>query len=546
MSGYTHSLRARCASALTHPVTIAALVLLLLNDALFKSLWPDSWVTGKLSDLAWMVFASPLLAFLLSLFMSRLPFAKQAVVFVSYVGLPALYAAFNTSEPLHNRILWGLSLVSGGTAGSPLDPTDSLVIPLGLGIAVWVWRRRPVGSEKLRVRLALLAAGVATFASVATTYPATHVGIDRVGIASNGVVVASSSNEEVSLQFTSGNGGLNWTSSSLGFKGKWGISTVDTPRGRFKIQDSDILRSTASGEWELAYSAAYLQQEANVWIQEQATAGLGLREIARRPYNIVYDEHSGNVIVAMGLQGVLVGTPNGEWSRVALGYYSPTDFSFAGKTGVLLSNLRLWAIAISLSTAFTATSLVSAQYRRENAGLGVAVSLATMLLFACIPYVLSELGLNEALFSLIWVLMGTTFLLAMYLPYARKGIRTAKHFALAMAFICVISSGSLLATFDASDFLFLTIANLLSIALTILIVLFAIAAVSVVWGHFRSRKSALAAFAGMNGLVILVFLMWVQLGFGLTFAKISAFVLVALVAIVLTVHLKRSQKQTRG
>ena len=38
----------------------------------------------------------------------------------------------------------------------------------------------------------------------------------------------------------------------------------------------------------------------------------------------------------------------------------------------------------------------------------------------------------------------------------------------------------------------------------------------------------------MNGLtVILVFLMWVQLGFGLTFAKISAFVLVALVAIAL-------------
>ena len=26
---------------------------------------------------------------------------------------------------------------------------------------------------------------------------------------------------------------------------------------------------------------------------------------------------SGNVIVAMGLQGVLVGTPDGQWSRVA-------------------------------------------------------------------------------------------------------------------------------------------------------------------------------------------------------------------------------------
>ena len=63
-----------------------------------------------------------------------------------------------------------LSLVAGGTAGSPLDPSDSLVIPFGLGIAVWVLRRRPAGRDRLRVRLALLAAGVATFATVATSY----------------------------------------------------------------------------------------------------------------------------------------------------------------------------------------------------------------------------------------------------------------------------------------------------------------------------------------------------------------------------------------
>ena len=59
MSGDSGSFRGHCASALTHPATVAAVVVLLLNDALFKSLWPDSWVTGKLSDLAWVVFASP-------------------------------------------------------------------------------------------------------------------------------------------------------------------------------------------------------------------------------------------------------------------------------------------------------------------------------------------------------------------------------------------------------------------------------------------------------------------------------------------------------
>ena len=56
--------RRRAGSALTHPVTVAALGVLLLNDMVLKALWPQAWLTGKLSDLAWVMFALPLLAFL--------------------------------------------------------------------------------------------------------------------------------------------------------------------------------------------------------------------------------------------------------------------------------------------------------------------------------------------------------------------------------------------------------------------------------------------------------------------------------------------------
>ena len=62
----------------------------------------------------------------------------------------------------------------------------------------------------------------------------------------------------------------------------------------------------------------------------------------------------------------------------------------------------------------------------------------------------------------------------------------------------------------------------------------------------RQRPAILAAFAGMSLIVILVFLMWVQLGFGLTFAKIAAFTLVVLVALALTVHLMRKQQPGQG
>ena len=104
--------------------------------------------------------------------------------------------AFNTFEPVHERVVRGLSLVSGGTAGSPIDPSDSLVIPFGLGIAVWVWRRRPVGPDRLRVRLALLAAGDGYVRYRGDKRPSTGNWRQERGCRRDGAIVASASNEE--------------------------------------------------------------------------------------------------------------------------------------------------------------------------------------------------------------------------------------------------------------------------------------------------------------------------------------------------------------
>lgn len=101
-------MRLRSAAALTHPVTLAALATLLVNDVVFKAAWPDAWLTGKLSDLAWVVFASPLLAFALSP-MARGALGERVVFAAAYVGLPLLYAAFNTFAAVHDPIIGALS-----------------------------------------------------------------------------------------------------------------------------------------------------------------------------------------------------------------------------------------------------------------------------------------------------------------------------------------------------------------------------------------------------------------------------------------------------
>ena len=89
-----------------HPVTLGALGVLLVNDLMFKALWPGAWVPGKLSDLAWMMFAPPVLAFVLSFATTgqRLK-AQRAVFAATYAGLPLLYVAFNTFEPVHDAMV---------------------------------------------------------------------------------------------------------------------------------------------------------------------------------------------------------------------------------------------------------------------------------------------------------------------------------------------------------------------------------------------------------------------------------------------------------
>ncbi|MCE2469667.1 MAG: hypothetical protein J4F32_03990 [Dehalococcoidia bacterium] len=197
----------RCASALTHPATVAAIALLLVNDILFKQFWPHPWVTGKISDFAWMVFAPPLLAFLLGFAASRSAAGRRAAFLAAYAGLPLLYAAFNTFAPVHDWILRGLLFISDGTAGSPLDVADSLVIPIGLGAALAVWRRPPAGAQSLRLRWSLLAACVAALASVASSPDFQAPGITSVGVSQDGAVCAATSRTYETNAWRSNDGG---------------------------------------------------------------------------------------------------------------------------------------------------------------------------------------------------------------------------------------------------------------------------------------------------------------------------------------------------
>ena len=540
-SSFTH----RCESALIHPATVTALLVLLLNDVVFKSLWPDAWLMGKLSDLAWVVFASPLLAFLLSFLVGGNTVGQRSAFLASYLGLPLLYAAFNTLEPIHSWILRGLSIASGGTAGSPLDATDSLVIPLGLGVAVWVWRRGVASAERLRLRWGLLMAGVAAFASVATSYPEPELGVGDVGSSAGGPVYAGADTTSLRSRHRSDDGGLSWTavgSIDTGEEIIWGGESAKTPRGTYIIQGPNVMLLRPEGESQLAYSTAYLQGDANLWVQEYAPTELDDRYLTTSPYSIVYDGHSGNLIVAMGTQGVVTGTPDGRWSRVGVGRYAPTDFSFPGKTRLMLSDKVFWATALALTLSITAIALILARYRRRDLPLGVSVALTILLVSVGGPPILIS--------TIAWLLIGSLSLGLLLIVAAfvvgnmPEESRVWRSLALAICVPPLIGSGALLFFFGASELESSLYIGLIQLASAMVAFAFMFPAL------VSSRRliaaywpAVIAAVVGMNMLVALAFLLWLHLGIPLLLAKGGAVALVTLVALVLVKHVRRPRQQ---
>ena len=364
----TASFRQRCASALTHPLTIAAVVVLLANDLAFKLLWPDHWVTGKLSDLAWVVFAPPLLALLLSFLTFRKPSAERAAFAAAYAVLPLTYVAFNSSEAMHGWVLSVLLPLTGSIVGSPFDPTDSLVVLPGLALAVWVWRQAPARPESTRMRLYLFAAVAMALATVATSVEEPSRTEWLVGISDKGTVAMEGPNYE---HYESGDGGITWTrlSERQPLNVEWGTQEAATPRGTYSIRGFEIVLSRSGAQPTVVYSAAYLNEEANQWAQKYASRRLRVdisklydnpeAIIGQNPFNIAHDTRTGNVIVGMGLDGVLVGYPDGRWERAGVGEFVPMDFSFQAKARLMLSS-SFWYVTLAVSLLFvTAASICS-------------------------------------------------------------------------------------------------------------------------------------------------------------------------------------------
>ena len=179
--------------------------------------------------------------------------------------------------------------------------------------------------------------------------------------------------------YESTDGGLTWTAFNIAVplewqEQDWRESEVKDASGAvFTVDGPHIIRTyEGSSSSEVVYSYEYLLNGGNRWMQALDKRDVPSRVITTRAEDLFYDDRSGNLIVAMGLQGVVVIAPDGTSTQVTVGRYSPTDFSFGNKVRTFFNSLLHWGrtlvftgLAILLTFSFATLALAASKASAE-------------------------------------------------------------------------------------------------------------------------------------------------------------------------------------
>ena len=454
-------------------------------------------------------------------------------------------------QPVHDWIIRGLWLARGGDVGGPIDPTDSLVIPIGLAIAFWVWRSRPAEGHSLRMRLGLLTGAVAMLATVSSTPVDIAEPQWGIGTMADGRLIANLADPHVSED-----GGLTWTSLDIEITDSramaWGLTWVETPRGMYAVEGQEIARMT-DGAREVVYSASHLNDAANRRFRQVVTRGpdddcfldcVGYDDPPVGLNTLVYHEGSGNVVVAAGLQGVIVGDPEGGWTGVTVGSLAPIDFSLGSKLKTLFGNGTLWMAAIALSVSGVSGTLMilalarpsRRQHLPRNMFVAVVVALATAGVWV-------GLGLSE----FVWLVDHAAISGAGLALTAGIWVLAMASLGVAGGIVSIVYSVAASATAAVLVFTGQHInrgASLLDAELPVLLIplglFFGAIAFFIAKPSLGQLPAIIAAFLLSVGLIAFAMMIGVLQGFQLGYATLYAFGFVIVLCVLLGRQLRRS------
>ncbi|WP_155348832.1 hypothetical protein [Acrocarpospora pleiomorpha] len=291
-----------------HPLTVAAVVVLLLNDHLFKGLWPGV-VTGKLSDLVGLIAAPALVNLLI-----RRPWLSVVLTGAVFTLVKTTATgAYLASQAW--TLGWGPSVVLA-------DPTDLFALP-ALYAAWWIWNHPDPGAERLA--RAVVVIPVAVLAVSATGQSEHSTGQSEryrpysayaVEVTGDKIVVAirgySSSDAYPKAGYVSGDGGRTWYGQSTPLTLNPQTSACVAERcyrivpGRLKVEES------ADGRWVTSWEISPGDQD-----RLARAYAPGSPEVAESLAIAVQQRANGHVVVvANGADGIALRDVSGAWRRL--------------------------------------------------------------------------------------------------------------------------------------------------------------------------------------------------------------------------------------
>lgn len=152
--------------SLTHPLSVAAILLLLFNDHWLRHNYP-SWLTGKLGDFTWLLFAPFIIAILFTLIIpQKIEKHSKIVGLLSITFIGIWFATAKTIPAIHWLTTETLSATVGYRGTLRMDVTDLLTLP-ALLLSWHIWK----SSSETKVNLkpvAYVAFGLAMLGTMAS------------------------------------------------------------------------------------------------------------------------------------------------------------------------------------------------------------------------------------------------------------------------------------------------------------------------------------------------------------------------------------------
>lgn len=363
---------------LAHPPALLAIAVLALNDFVLKPLVP-SWLTGKLSDVAVLFFLPLLLSGVIGLALPRRWRAGEGLALGLGYGLTLVgFVLLKASPSSAGWLAETVHEATGFRLRALADPSDLLTLPF-LALSAW-WRVSGPLASRPAFGWRVLAVPLAAMLLLADAAMPDQ-GVDCLQ-QSEGTMLARGGYYRV---FASRDGGLTWLEQTdAQWAGNCGLlaesdeSLASLPDGNltYRIRRGGAVeRSMDDAQtWQAVAGLAPVGEVEEAYIRKMRGSNL-MFDVP--PLDALLDPASGNLVLAMGQQGVLVVRPDGtsQWASVA--FYRRESLRGAGAQGyftLLTGELVLAGLAGLICTGTLALA------RRRRAWLVVSV-LAWLTLF---------------------------------------------------------------------------------------------------------------------------------------------------------------------